>query len=71
MEKDFDDERKIFEAEVCKLTKKLSGLATEFLKEQKVKSYLQNKYNLICEERNVLPTKVKELEDINFKVELS
>ncbi|KAI3697837.1 hypothetical protein L6452_30935 [Arctium lappa] len=37
LEKDFQQERKIFETEISKLTRKLSVLASDILKEQKVK----------------------------------
>ncbi|KAI3719326.1 hypothetical protein L6452_20223 [Arctium lappa] len=71
IEKDFETERKIFETEIHKLSKKLSELTTEILKEQKVKSDLQKQFDLILEEINVLSAKVKKLEEINLKVDLS
>ncbi|KAI3677636.1 hypothetical protein L6452_36902 [Arctium lappa] len=71
----FEIERKSFENKKKELEKKnvvkLSGLTTEILKEQKVKSDLQKQFDSILEERNVLAVKVKKLEELNFKVALS
>lgn len=41
------------------------------MKEKKVKSDIQRKFDLLSKERNVLFNKVKELEDIIFKVGVS
>lgn len=71
LEDNFSDERKIFQNEIKKLTKNLSDLSTNFMKEQKVKSDLQKKYDLFFKENNVLINKVKELEDIVFNVDVS
>ena len=64
IEKDFETERKIFESEIKKLTSKLAGLSTGILKEQRAKSDLQMKVNLIDAKRNRLTAKVKELESL-------
>ena len=64
VENKFEEERKIFESEIKKLTSKLSGLSTDMMKEQRTKSDLQMKVNLIDAKRNKLIAKVKELEDL-------
>ena len=40
VEEKFEVERKIFESEIQKLTSKLSGLSTDIMKEQRLKSDL-------------------------------
>ncbi|KAI3684952.1 hypothetical protein L6452_34181 [Arctium lappa] len=71
VEKDFEEERKVFETEIAKLNKKLSELSTNILKEKNAKAELHKKFDLIAKERNCLSTKIKELEEIMFKVKLT
>ncbi|KAI3707485.1 hypothetical protein L6452_26055 [Arctium lappa] len=68
---DFSEEKKVFETEIAKLTRKLSELSTNIMKEQNAKSELHKKFDLIEKERNSLSSKIKELEDIVFKVKLT
>lgn len=68
---EFECKKNVFQNEIKKLTKNLSDLSTNFMKEQKVKSDLQKKYDLFFKENNVLINKVKELEDIVFNVDVS
>ncbi|KAJ9541737.1 hypothetical protein OSB04_028243 [Centaurea solstitialis] len=67
VEKDFADQKEAFKAEINKLTSKLSGLSTDIMNEQQMRSDQQKKLNDLLEERNKLSTKVKELEEIIFK----
>ncbi|KAJ9536409.1 hypothetical protein OSB04_un000422 [Centaurea solstitialis] len=67
MEKDFADQKEAFKAEINKLTSKLSGLSTDIMNEQRMRSDQQKKLNDLLEERNKLSSKVKELEEIVFK----
>ncbi|KAI3770393.1 hypothetical protein L6452_01524 [Arctium lappa] len=69
--KDFSEEKKIFETEIAKLTRKLSELLTNIMKEKNAKSELHKKFDLIEKERNSLSSKIKELEEIVFKVKLT
>ncbi|KAI3692079.1 hypothetical protein L6452_31888 [Arctium lappa] len=68
---DFSEEKKIFETEIAKLTRKLSELSTNIMKEKNAKSELHKKFDLIEKERNNLFSKIKELEEIVFKVKLT
>ncbi|KAJ9561537.1 hypothetical protein OSB04_006697 [Centaurea solstitialis] len=70
-EKDFEDQREVFENEIKKLTSRLSGLSTDILNEQRMRSDQQQKLVDLVEERNKLSAKVKELEEIVFKVNLT
>ncbi|KAI3758339.1 hypothetical protein L6452_05899 [Arctium lappa] len=65
---DFSNEKKVLETEIAKLTRKLSELSTNILQEKKTKYELQKKSDLIAKERNSLSSKIKELEEIVFKV---
>ncbi|KAJ9536614.1 hypothetical protein OSB04_un000215 [Centaurea solstitialis] len=67
VEKDFADQKEAFKAEINKLTSKLSGLSTDIMNEQQMRSDQQKKLNDLLEERNKLSSKVKELEEIIFK----
>ncbi|KAJ9541701.1 hypothetical protein OSB04_028207 [Centaurea solstitialis] len=67
VEKDFADQKEAFKAEINKLTSKLSGLSTDIMNEQRMRSDQQKKLNDLLEERNKLCFKVKELEEIIFK----
>ncbi|KAJ9565731.1 hypothetical protein OSB04_001697 [Centaurea solstitialis] len=67
MEKYFADQKEVFKAEINKLTSKLSGLSTDIMNEQRMRSDQQKKLNDLLEERNKLSSKVKELEEIIFK----
>ncbi|KAJ9536013.1 hypothetical protein OSB04_un000819 [Centaurea solstitialis] len=67
VEKDFADQKEVFKAEINKLTSKLSGLSTDIMNEQQMRSDQQKKLNDLLEERNKLSSKVKELEEIIFK----
>lgn len=71
LEDDFEKERKIFKSEVSKLTKRLSELSTEIMKEKKFKSDLEKKFDFILKERNVFADNVKKLEDKISQVESS
>ncbi|KAI3758478.1 hypothetical protein L6452_06041 [Arctium lappa] len=68
---DFSEEKKVFESEIAKLTGKLSELSTNIMKEKNAKSELHKKFDLIEKERNSLSSKIKELEEIVFKVKLT
>ncbi|KAI3707058.1 hypothetical protein L6452_25246 [Arctium lappa] len=68
---DFLEEKKIFEMEIAKLTGKLAELSTNIMKEKNAKSELHKKFDLIEKERNSLSSKIKELEEIVFKVKLT
>ncbi|KAI3673028.1 hypothetical protein L6452_39137 [Arctium lappa] len=68
VEKDFEEERIIFEKEIKKLTEKLSELSTSVLKEQKTKSDFKTKIDLLVKERDSYSSKVKKLEKIVSKV---
>ncbi|KAJ9535415.1 hypothetical protein OSB04_un001472 [Centaurea solstitialis] len=67
VEKDFADQKEAFKAEINKLTSKLSGLSTDIMNEQQMRSDQQKKLNDLLEERNKLSSKVKELEKTIFK----
>ncbi|KAI3669340.1 hypothetical protein L6452_40573 [Arctium lappa] len=71
IDKDFSKEKKDLETEIAKLTGKLSDLSTNILKEKNAKYELHKKFDLIEKERNSLSSKIKELEDIVFKVKLT
>ncbi|KAI3681022.1 hypothetical protein L6452_35803 [Arctium lappa] len=68
---DFSEEKKIFETEIAKLTGKLAELSTNIMKDKNAKSELHKKFDLIEKERNNLSSKIKELEEIVFKVKLT
>ena len=68
--KDFEDDKKIFEAKVNKLTSKLAELSTDIVKGQRMRSDLQKNLDEVLGERNKLSDNVTELEDIRFKVNL-
>src|SRR5581483_6805039 len=68
---DFEEEKRVFETEVRKLTKRLSELSSDIMKEQNMKSDLQKKFDETVEEKKVLSAMVKDLEDIVFKVNLN
>src|SRR5581483_11081834 len=68
---DFEDEKRVFETEVRKLTRRLSELSSDIMKEQKMNSDLKKKFDETVEEKNVLSAMVKDLEDIVFKVNLN
>ncbi|KAJ9557248.1 hypothetical protein OSB04_011862 [Centaurea solstitialis] len=70
-EKDFENQKVLFENEIKKLTSKLSGLSTDIMNEQRMRSDQQQKLDDLLEERNKLSAKVKELEEIVFKVNLT
>ncbi|KAJ9536688.1 hypothetical protein OSB04_un000161 [Centaurea solstitialis] len=67
VEKDFADQKEAFKAEINKLTSKLSGLSTDIMSEQRMRSDQQKKLNDLLAERNKLSSKVKDLEEIIFK----
>ena len=71
VEKDFMSENKYFETKIKKLSRKLSELYSNIMKDQRMKSDLQKKFDLSVKERNKFSAKVKELEEIIFKVKLS
>jgi hypothetical protein len=64
-------EKKYFETEIKKLSRKLSGLSSDIMKEQRMKSDLQKRLNKAIGERNNFSVKVKELEEVLFKIKLS
>ncbi|KAJ9536646.1 hypothetical protein OSB04_un000195 [Centaurea solstitialis] len=70
-EMDFENQKVLFENEIKKLTSKLSGLSTDIMNEQRMRSDQQQKLVDLVEERNKLSAKVKELEEIVFKVNLT
>ncbi|KAI3693309.1 hypothetical protein L6452_33143 [Arctium lappa] len=59
LEKDFEQERQIFESEISKLTTKLSVISSDILKEQIVRSNLKKKFDTLLDERNILSEKIK------------
>ncbi|KAI3678404.1 hypothetical protein L6452_37695 [Arctium lappa] len=61
-EKEFEEERLIFENEIKKLTSKLSELSATGLKEQKTKSEFKTKIDLLEKERDIFASKIKDLE---------
>ncbi|KAJ9543607.1 hypothetical protein OSB04_023314 [Centaurea solstitialis] len=67
VEKDFENQKEAFKAEINKLTRKLSGLSTDIMNEQRLRSDQQKKFNDLLEERNKLSSKVKALEEIIAK----
>ncbi|KAJ9536171.1 hypothetical protein OSB04_un000651 [Centaurea solstitialis] len=67
VEKDFEDQKEAFKAEIRKLTSKLSELSTNIMNEQRMRSDQQKKVNDLLEERNKFSSKVKELEKTIFK----
>ncbi|KAI3702040.1 hypothetical protein L6452_27643 [Arctium lappa] len=66
--KDFEEERNIFEAEIKKLTEKLSELSEIAQKDQNTKSEFEMKIDLLIKERDNYSSRIKELEDITSKV---
>ncbi|KAJ9566404.1 hypothetical protein OSB04_002370 [Centaurea solstitialis] len=66
VEKDFEDQKEAFKAEIRKLTSKLSELSTDIMNGQQIRSDQQKKLHDLLEERNKLSSKVKELEMIVF-----
>ncbi|KAI3718670.1 hypothetical protein L6452_19549 [Arctium lappa] len=62
VEKGFEEERSMFEAEIKKLTEKLFELSESVLKEKKTKSECETKIDLLVKERDSLASKIKELE---------
>ncbi|KAI3758709.1 hypothetical protein L6452_06280 [Arctium lappa] len=68
VEKDFEEERIIFETEIRKLTAKLSELSENALKEQQTKSEFKTKIDLLVKERDIFASKIKEFEKIISKV---
>ncbi|KAI3697940.1 hypothetical protein L6452_31046 [Arctium lappa] len=69
IEKEFEQERQIFENEISKLTSKISVVSSDFQKEQLARSDLKQKFDTLIVERNILTEKIKQLEVVN--VELS
>ncbi|KAJ9546433.1 hypothetical protein OSB04_018976 [Centaurea solstitialis] len=67
LETDFEAQKEAFKTEMRKLTSKLSGLSTDIMNEQRMRSDEQKKINDLLEERNKLSSKVKELEKTIFK----
>ncbi|KAI3669133.1 hypothetical protein L6452_40357 [Arctium lappa] len=61
-EKGFEEERSMFEAEIKKLTNKLSELSERVLKEQKTKSEFTKKIDLLVKERDNFASTIKVLE---------
>ncbi|KAI3746307.1 hypothetical protein L6452_08734 [Arctium lappa] len=57
--------------EIAKLTKKLSEMSSTILKEKNAKAELHKKFDILSMERNCLTSKIKELEEIMFKVKLT
>ncbi|KAI3702100.1 hypothetical protein L6452_27773 [Arctium lappa] len=68
VEKDFEEERIIFETEIRKLTAKLSELSENALIEQQTKSEFKTKIDLLVKERDSFVSKIKEFEKIVSKV---
>ncbi|KAJ9545117.1 hypothetical protein OSB04_024824 [Centaurea solstitialis] len=68
---DFEEEKRVFETEVRKLTLRLSELSSDIMKEQIISSNLKKKLDETVEEKNLLSAMVKDLEDIVFKVNLN
>ncbi|KAJ9566629.1 hypothetical protein OSB04_002595 [Centaurea solstitialis] len=68
---DFEEEKRVFETEVRKLTLRLSELSSGIMKEQIMSSNLKKKLDETVEEKNILSAMVKDLEDIVFKVNLN
>ncbi|KAJ9547043.1 hypothetical protein OSB04_019586 [Centaurea solstitialis] len=68
---DFEEEKRVFETEIRKLTRSLSELSSDIMKEQIMSSNLKKKLNETVEEKNLLSAMVKDLEDIVFKVNLN
>ncbi|KAJ9544446.1 hypothetical protein OSB04_024153 [Centaurea solstitialis] len=68
---DFEEEKRVFETEVRKLTLRLSELSSDIMKEQIMSSNLKRKLDETVEEKNILSAMVKDLEDIVFKVNLN
>ncbi|KAJ9536485.1 LOW QUALITY PROTEIN: hypothetical protein OSB04_un000322 [Centaurea solstitialis] len=68
---DFEEEKRIFEMEIRKLTRNLSELSSDIMKEQIMSSNLKKKLDETVEEKNILSAMVKNLEDIVFKVNLN
>ncbi|KAJ9562356.1 hypothetical protein OSB04_007516 [Centaurea solstitialis] len=66
-EKDFENQKVLFVNEIKKLTSKLSGLSTDIMNEQRMRSDQQQKLDDLLKERNKLSAKVKELEEIVYK----
>ncbi|KAJ9566976.1 hypothetical protein OSB04_002942 [Centaurea solstitialis] len=66
VEKDFEDQKEAFKAEIKKLTSKLFVLLTDIMNEQQMRTDQQKKLNDILEERNKLSSKMKELETLVF-----
>ncbi|KAJ9551623.1 hypothetical protein OSB04_015668 [Centaurea solstitialis] len=68
---DFEEEKRVFEMEIRKLTRSLSELFSDIMKEQIMSYNLKKKLDEIVEEKNILSAMVKDLEDIVFKVNLN
>ncbi|KAJ9545208.1 hypothetical protein OSB04_024915 [Centaurea solstitialis] len=68
---DFEEEKKVYETEVRKLTLRLSELSSDIMKEQIMSSNLKKKLDETVAEKNLLSAMVKDLEDIVFKVNLN
>ncbi|KAJ9547212.1 LOW QUALITY PROTEIN: hypothetical protein OSB04_019755 [Centaurea solstitialis] len=68
---DFEEENRVFEMEIRKLTRSLSELSSDILKEQIMSSNLKKKLDETVEEKNLISAMVKDLEDIVFKVNLN
>ncbi|KAJ9556491.1 hypothetical protein OSB04_011105 [Centaurea solstitialis] len=68
---DFEEEKRVFEMEIRKLTRNLSELSSDIMKEQIMSSNLKKKLDETVEEKNLLSAMVKDLEDIVFKVNLN
>ena len=71
VDKDFMSDKNYFETEIKKLSRRLSGLSSDIMKEQSMKSNLQKRLNKAIGERNNFSAKVTELEDVLFKIKLS
>ncbi|KAJ9552914.1 LOW QUALITY PROTEIN: hypothetical protein OSB04_016959 [Centaurea solstitialis] len=68
---DFEEEKRVFEMEIRKLTRNLSKLSSDILKEQIMSSNLKKKLDETVAEKNLLSAMVKDFEDIVFKVNLN
>ncbi|KAJ9545009.1 hypothetical protein OSB04_024716 [Centaurea solstitialis] len=68
---DFEEEKRVFEMEIRKLTRSLSEWSSDIMKEQIMSSNLKKKLDETVEEKNLLSAMVKDLEDIVFKVNLN
>ncbi|KAI3735700.1 hypothetical protein L6452_15208 [Arctium lappa] len=68
METNFEQERLHFESEISKLKSKINVLSADVQKEQMVKSDLKQKFDTLTSERNILSTKIKDLEAANVNL---